>query len=161
VPVTIAGPEPARESPQIAAAVSNQPAGVNVISQPNAANRTPVSSVLPPVNQVAPADLAGGGSAPATPRSPNAAGALPAIAESIPGVTRLVQPADGKFSAVVQGSPDTSRYPEAAGALGSRVVYTVYLRVGTRKNWILQYALPRGSNGTSGTPIDAPWPVVM
>jgi hypothetical protein len=63
--------------------------------------------------------------------------------QAISGIIRISQPADGRFSVVVQGSPVSLRYPETAGVLGGNIVYTVYLRVGLRKNWILQFTLPK------------------
>ncbi|HEY6346201.1 MAG TPA: hypothetical protein VIY49_32335 [Bryobacteraceae bacterium] len=195
VPVSSAGREPAKDSPQIARTTSDQP-GVNVISQPNAPQPlTP--SVVPPANQIAPEDRAGGGQEgahpPVAPGS-NVPGTLPGAGAAAPngptadravgtqelrgtqtssgGALRspggkfavVVQPPDGKFAVVVQGSPDSLHYPESAGVLGGRIVYTVYLRVGLRKNWILQYTLPkdaRAVTGTNGTPIDPPWPLLI
>ena len=64
------------------------------------------------------------------------------------------------------GSSATQTYPEAVGALGGRLVYTVYLRVGTKKSWIMQYCLPRSAEqavkakGTA-TPIDPPFPFLI
>jgi len=80
---------------------------------------------------------------------------------SIPGATRITQPKDGKFAVVVLGSAASSRYPESAGALSGKVVYSVYLRVGLRKNWILQYCLPKAVGQGSVIPVDAPWPFEM
>lgn len=79
----------------------------------------------------------------------------------IPGTTRITQPRDGKFGVVVQASADSTRYPEGAGALSGKVVYTVYLRLGMRKNWILQYCLPKSAGKSGSTPVDAPWPFEM
>jgi hypothetical protein len=199
VPVSSAGRESAKESPQIARTTSDQP-GANVISQPNAPQLlTP--SVVPPANQVAPEDRAGGGPegarppvAPGSPAGPvnNVPGPPPAAGAAAPNgpaadrtgptgtptspggtgalrspggkFTVVVQPPDGKFAAVIQGSPDSLHYPESAGVLGGKIVYTVYLRVGLRKNWILQYTLPkdaRAVTGTSGTPIEPPWPLLI
>jgi hypothetical protein len=193
VPVSSTGREPAKDSPQIARTTADQP-GVNVISQPNAPQRlTP--SVVPPANQIAPEDRAGGGlegaHPPVAPGS-NVPGTLPGAGTAAPngpaadrapapgtqtspggtGVLRspggkfavVVQPPDGKFAVVVQGSPDSLQYPESAGLLGGKIVYTVYLRVGLRKNWILQYTLPkdaRGVTGTTRTPIEPPWPLLI
>jgi hypothetical protein len=192
VPVSSAGREPAKDSPQIARTTSDQP-GLNVISQPNAPQPlTP--SVVPPANQIAPEDRAGGGlegaHPPVAPGS-NVPGTLPAAGAAAPsgptadragatgtqpspggsGVLRspggkftvLPQPPDGKFAVVIQGSPDSLQYPESAGLLGGRIVYTVYLRVGLRKNWILQYTLPRDARAvtTNRTPIEPPWPLLI
>jgi len=85
---------------------------------------------------------------------------------SIAGLTRIMQPKEGKFAVVVQGSPDSARYSESVGALSGKVVYTVYLRLGLRKNWILQYS-PQNTAAKSvtvkgsATPLQAPWPILM
>ena len=93
----------------------------------------------------------------------NAAAAARVPAESPAGV-RVVQPRDGRFAFVVSGSSDS--YPEARGLLGGKVVYTVSVRVGAPKPWILQYCLPaaveRGLGlRASTTPLEAPYPFVM
>jgi hypothetical protein len=82
------------------------------------------------------------------------------------GVTRLTLPKDGHYSAVVLGPAAAAPYPESVGALSGKMIYTVYLRVGLRKNWILQYCLPKTAEQRitargSATPIDAPWPFLI
>ena len=76
-------------------------------------------------------------------------------------ITRIHHPKDGQFGVVVVGSAISEEYPEAKELWGGRLVYTVYLHVGTGKNWILQYSLPRAadaaSSGTSVRP-EPPWP---
>src|SRR4029077_8040116 len=86
---------------------------------------------------------------------------------SIEGLTRITQPKEGRFAVVVQGSPDSAQYPESVGVLSGKVVYTVYLRVGLRKNWILQYCLPKttekgvATRGSATPALDAPWPFLI
>lgn len=86
---------------------------------------------------------------------------------SIPsGVTRIDLPKEGTFGVVVLGSATSARYPETVGALSGKVVYTVYLKVGLRKSWILQYCLKTAGseanrNSRSTTPVEAPWPFLM
>lgn len=86
--------------------------------------------------------------------------------ERLPGVTRINQAKTGKFGVVVLGSADSTRYPEGSGALSGKIVYTVYLRLGLRKNWILQYSLPNvkensGAAKGSLNPVEAPWPFLI
>jgi hypothetical protein len=100
----------------------------------------------------------GGGSG----RSVLASGELDGNA-ALPGTRELTLPKDGKFAVVVLGSAAAALYPESSGTLSGKIVYTVYLRVGQRKNWILQYCLPKAAVSTSRvegtrTPIEAPWP---
>jgi hypothetical protein len=75
--------------------------------------------------------------------------------------THLSLPRDGQFGMVVVGSSAADEYPEAASTWSGRLAYTVYLHVGTHKNWILQYSIPRSQEvakaGASARP-EAPWP---
>ena len=81
------------------------------------------------------------------------------------GLTRITLPKDGKFGVVVLGSSQATPYPESAGVLSGKMVYTVYLAVGLHKKWILQYCLTKAAEKTvprgSATPIDAPWPFLI
>jgi hypothetical protein len=100
----------------------------------------------------------GGGSGP----SALASGELGGNA-ALPGTRELTLPKDGKFAVVVMGSAAAALYPESSGTLSGKMVYTVYLRVGQRKNWILQYCLPKAAVSASRvegtrTPVEAPWP---
>ncbi|MDQ2840156.1 MAG: hypothetical protein M3Y72_03775 [Acidobacteriota bacterium] len=84
----------------------------------------------------------------------------------IVGTIKMTLPKDGKFGVVVLGSAAASPYPGTEGALSGKMVYTVYVRVGQRKNWILQYCLAKSAvtrNHVQGTqtPLDAPWPYVV
>jgi hypothetical protein len=74
-------------------------------------------------------------------------------------IVHITLPKDGKFGVVVVGSSLAEDYPETGHLWSGRLAYTVYLRVGVGKNWILQYCLPRAQEvaGGAGRP-DAPWP---
>jgi len=79
-------------------------------------------------------------------------------------VARYVLPKDGQFGVVVVGSSLEETYPEAAELWAGRLAYTVYLHVGLRKSWILQYALPANTVVTSGgnaAKLAAPWPYTI
>lgn len=80
---------------------------------------------------------------------------------SQPTVVHITLPKDGKFGVVVVGSSLAEEYPETVHLWSGRLAYTVYLRVGVAKNWILQYSLPSAqevaSTGSASRP-DAPWP---
>lgn len=80
--------------------------------------------------------------------------------ETSMGLHRITLPKDGKFGVVVLGSAGSEAYPESAGVLGGKVVYTVYIKVGLRKSWILQYCLPKGMP-SGGIAVEAPWPFLM
>lgn len=78
------------------------------------------------------------------------------------GLTRITLPKDGKFGVVVLGSSPSSPYPESVGSLPGKMVYTVYLKVGLKKSWMLQYCLPRSvEQSHSAAPLDAPYPFLM
>jgi len=86
------------------------------------------------------------------------AGALP-----LAGTIRIELPKEGKFGVVVSGSSAAAPYAESVGALSGRMIYSVYLKVGLRKNWILQYCLPSSEEQKTAVrgradPLDAPWP---
>jgi hypothetical protein len=74
---------------------------------------------------------------------------------------RFTLPRDGQFGAVVVGVSLAEAYPEMSSVWNDRVAYTVYLHVGLKKSWILQYSLPRAEEvAESGniTRLEAPWP---
>jgi hypothetical protein len=98
--------------------------------------------------------------------SGGAAGPGGTLVGGMAGLTRLTLPKDGHYGVVVIGSATAAPYPESVGALSGKMVYTVYLRVGLRKNWILQYCLPKAAEEHittrgSATPLDAPWPFLI
>jgi hypothetical protein len=82
-----------------------------------------------------------------------------------PGTRKITQPENGRFSVVVFGSSASEAYPESAELLAGKLVYTVYLKVGLHKSWILQYCLPKSVKLVavkgSAPPVDAPWPFIM
>jgi hypothetical protein len=73
-------------------------------------------------------------------------------------IVHLTRPEDGKFGVVVVGSSAADDYPEAGNLWSGRLAYTVYLKVGVSKNWILQYSIPRAQVATGNARPDAPWP---
>ena len=107
---------------------------------------------------------AGSGSASAGQGGANGLGGVDAsvtTGANQPTVVHITLPKDGKFGVVVVGSSLAEDYPETIHLWTGRMAYTVYLRVGVGKNWILQYSLPRAqevaSTGSTSRP-DAPWP---
>jgi hypothetical protein len=82
------------------------------------------------------------------------------------GMTRLTMPKEGKFGVVVAGTSAAAPYAESIGALSGKMVYSVFLDVGLRKKWLLQYCLPRAEEQKSGVrgraePLEAPWPYLV
>lgn len=75
-------------------------------------------------------------------------------------VTPLSLSQNGHFSAVIVGDDLAEEYPELSDLWGGRAIYTVYLRVGLPKSWILQYSLPRDAKPAAAgavTKLEAPW----
>ncbi len=75
-------------------------------------------------------------------------------------VTRIRLPKNGQFGVVVVGSSTEEQYPETAAVWKGRLAYSVFLKVGTAKSWILQYSLPRADDSASAgsAHLEAPWP---
>jgi hypothetical protein len=142
--------------PHLPAPSSQQAAAANLVSIPDTPLRAQSLIVVPPANQTAQSPLADG------PRGyPGSVSSTQSGTEApTAGLTRITQPEDGKFGVVVTGSSASDLYPDSAGVLSGRVVYTVYVRVGLHKNWILQYCLPKGSE-QGGAAVDAPWPLLI
>jgi len=74
-------------------------------------------------------------------------------------VTHIHLAKDGQFGFVVVGASIAEQYPETVGLWGGRLVYTVYVHMGSGKPWILQYALPSAALAAANNARpDAPWP---
>jgi hypothetical protein len=68
-------------------------------------------------------------------------------------------PRDGQFGVVVVGASLESKYPEISDVWGGRFASTVYLHLGKKKSWILQYCIPRDTpESIMGGHLEAPWP---
>jgi hypothetical protein len=91
----------------------------------------------------------------------------PSLAGSIP--IRILHPENGVFDIVVERAAPLEDIPEGNGLLKGRPVYTVYLKLGTPKEWILQYCVPKMSDGIvqrsasviqlgNPAPVKAPYP---
>jgi len=79
---------------------------------------------------------------------------------------RFTLPKEGKFSVVVAGLSAAAPYAESVGALSGKTVYNVFIGVGLRKKWILQYCLPKTEEQKSTVkgrvePIEPPWPYAI
>ena len=66
------------------------------------------------------------------------------VAAPMPKPIRMEHPRNGQYDVAVTLS--ASALPGAAGLLKGRPVYTVYLAVGTSKDWVLQYAPNDGAS---------------
>ena len=75
--------------------------------------------------------------------------------------THIAVAHDGQFGAVVVGDSLGEKYPDAPVLWSGRLVYTVYLHIGLKKIWILQYSLPQTDDAAKSgnvVRIEAPWP---
>jgi hypothetical protein len=112
----------------------------------------------------APGDNNGSNGAGKADPGPSTSAATGAGAGIMGSVTRYMLPHDGQFGVVVVGSSLAEMYPEMAELWSGRLSYTVYLHVGLKHSWILQYALPADTDaGTAGnaTHLLAPWPYTI
>jgi len=90
------------------------------------------------------------------------------LASGAPGARVILRPANGKFDAMVIQSSPTDQFPEAKDLLTGRPVYTVYISVGSAKDWALYFCIPgenRQPPGETkivrlglGIPVQAPYP---
>ncbi|MGB6690357.1 MAG: hypothetical protein WBE76_21185 [Terracidiphilus sp.] len=93
----------------------------------------------------------------------NSTNSLPASG-NFTSAARFALPKDGQFGVVVVGTSLDELYPEAAELWSGRLAYTVYLHVGLKKSWILQYALPADAEvaaGGNAAHVAAPWPYTI
>lgn len=75
--------------------------------------------------------------------------------------TLISLPKDGKFGAVIVGASIQDWLPDLEGFWAGRLTYSVSIRVGLPRSWILQYSLPRSTDASapdSTARLEAPWP---
>ncbi len=95
--------------------------------------------------------------------------AKPSVSYTTP--IRIEHPSNGVFDVVVSQSSVDDAFPESAGVLSGRPVFTVYLQVGAPRAWLMQYCIPKsvedGPKVVGGTvyigkpaPLKAPYPLV-
>lgn len=85
------------------------------------------------------AGRAGAGAHPAA--LPGSPGAAPPTATNAGDVMRILHPATGSFDVVIMQSGARDDLPELGGMLSGSPVYTVYLRVGAAREWLLEYCV--------------------
>ena len=190
-PVTMEGPEPLEMAPAMASESSELPTPVATLSlsdlrmKQGTVTLPPANQTRPNVLSASKApSLAGKGSnaegdgpgngddagTTGTIAEGKAEGADAALKEGASkemdagnnaGSDHLTFPKNGHYGVVVVGSSLDDEYPELLRIWGARIAYTVYLQVGSSKNWILQYSLP-GDHDDGGKEraavLDAPWP---
>jgi len=85
-----------------------------------------------------------------------------------PGSLTINRPPAGTFDAVVVQSSPVDQYPESRGLLSGRPIYSVYVSMGTARDWTLFFCVPgekpQSGNGPvvvlgpMGAPVKAPFP---
>ncbi len=117
------------------------------------------------VNASAPSSGSAGGVTP--PRSIVSAPGSERVAAD-PAFKRVEHPANGSFDVVIMQTAARDDLPNVGGILSGNPVYTVYLPVGDKKDWLLKYCLPARGNPQSNpyqikiedaTPITPPYPI--
>jgi hypothetical protein len=144
-----------------------------------ASGRATLTAASGPGPSAKPVESAAASPAPAAakPAEPSAAeaaaaatAALRAMALAAAAATRIVNPAGGVFDVVVQ-SAGTEGFPESAGVLSGKPIYSAYVRVGGGHDWLLQYCIPGEEETgaqvdgyvvrlTAAAPLTAPYPRV-
>ena len=90
---------------------------------------------------------------------------------SAPGSLTINRPPAGTFDAVVVQSSPVDQYPESRGLLSGRPIYSVYISMGTARDWTLFFCVPgekpQSGNGPVvvlgplGAPVKAPFPTKL
>lgn len=93
----------------------------------------------------------------------------PAPAPARPNQIR--RPREGQFDAVVVQSSPTDQFPESRGLLTGRPIYSVYVSLGTAKDWTLYFCVPGSAPSPQNqtpvvtlepaTPVLAPYPTLL
>ena len=183
-PVKVKGPELLQMAPAMPSESAKEPTPAAALSLSDVRMKEGTAT-LPPANQTRPNPIEktraqglvesdsgtdGGpgkdgssGNVAAAAWSKGAGAAAAARQSGAPGAAEtdhLTFPRDGQFGVVVVGSSLEDEYPELLRIWGGRMAYTVYLRVGQTRNWILQYLLPEADARATGgaAALEAPWP---
>ncbi len=93
-----------------------------------------------------------------------------AAAIAAAAATRVIHPTGGVFDVVVESS-GAEGFPDSAGALSGKPIYTAYVRTGAPKDWLLQYCIPAAEDRAAevsgsvvrigaGSRLIAPYPLV-
>jgi len=91
--------------------------------------------------------------------------------KNTPGSSTINRPPTGNFDAVVVQSSPVDQYPESRGLLSGRPIYSVYIPMGTARDWTLFFCVPGEKPGSGngpvvvlaplGAPVKAPYPTKL
>lgn len=84
---------------------------------------------------------------------------------------QIRRPDDGQFDAVVVQNTPTDQFPESRGLLTGRPIYSVYISLGTAKDWTLYFCVPGSAPSRqkqtpvvtleATAPVLAPYPTLL
>jgi hypothetical protein len=74
---------------------------------------------------------------------------MPPQPPGVPEVIRVQHPSNGSFDVVIMQSAVRDDTPDLAGMLTGNTIYTVYLNVGDRKEWLMEYCVAARDNKQS------------
>jgi len=91
--------------------------------------------------------------------------------KTTPGSPTINRLPSGNFDAVVVQSSPVDQYPESRGLLSGRPIYSVYVPMGTARDWTLFFCVPgeKAASGNGpvvvlaplGAPVKAPYPTKL
>jgi hypothetical protein len=91
--------------------------------------------------------------------------------KNTPGSSTVNRPPTGNFDAMVVQTSPVDQYPESRGLLSGRPIYSVYIPMGTARDWTLFFCVPgekpASGNGPVvvltplGAPVKAPYPTKL
>lgn len=130
---------------------------IDIISVPNIALE---DAAVPVVNQEA---ASSGLDAVILSQSPetSASSAWIDAAPPDPTPTRIELPRDSRPAVSLLGESVAGQYPEIANQMPARVVSTIFLRMGLKKSWFLEYWVAQPDQKGRIIRLDAPWPYLM
>ena len=164
-PATVARATPASADPRVTAPSATSAAPSAPSPSPSAAP-APATVTAPAVSPAAPTVTGGSRAGEVAILGGNAAPRAPA------GPKIITRPANGTFDTVIVQSNPLDQFPESKGLLTGRPIYTVYISVGTAKDWALYFCIPGEAPSAAGSspavinlgssaPVQPPYPTRM
>lgn len=138
-----AGPPPAKAAGVASNGPSNSPAAGRGQPEPAATARAPRDNPSPVADSSVHAPVPAGASAPEAVQNP--------VPNGSAAVIRMTHPSNGNFDVVILQSVARDDLPDVGGTLSGNPVYTVYLKVGDEREWLLEYCIPASVNSRAST----------
>ena len=130
---------------------------IDIISVPDIALQ---DAAVPVVNQDAESSGPDGVIASQSPETP-ASSSVTGAATPDPTLTRIELPRHSRPPVSLLGLSVAGQYGEVANQMQAQVVSTIYLDMGLKKRWALEYWTAQPDQRGGITRLDAPWPYVM